>query len=130
MALPFCAAYKHRVVVARRGADVVGYSASHVARTSGKTSAFLAEVVAPNTEPGVQESLLAEVIESTYAAGADMLATLAVPGTVLHKLLRRAGFLPGPAFAVHIVPFTADFSMEQLRNPQNWHLGGAEFDVL
>jgi hypothetical protein len=121
---------KYRVVLARRGGEAVGYSASHVAKTSEKTTAFLAELVAPDSEPAVRESLLAEVVESTYAAGADILAALAVPGTVLHKLLRRAGFLPGPAFAVHIVPFSPDLPMEQMRKPENWHLSGAEFDVL
>ena len=121
---------KYRVVLARRGGDAVGYCASHIARTSDKTSGFVAEIVAPDSEPAAHESLLAEVVESTYAAGADILATLAVPGTALHKRLRRAGFLPGPAFAVHIVPFCADLSMDELRKPRNWHLSGAEFDVL
>jgi hypothetical protein len=121
---------EYRVVLARRGGEAVGYSASHVAKNADKTSAFLAEVVAPDSEPAVRDSLLAEAIESAYAAGADILAALAIPGTVLHKLLRRAGFLPGPAFAVHIVPFAADLPMEQMRNPQNWRLSGAEFDVL
>jgi hypothetical protein len=121
---------KYRVVLARRGGDAAGYYASHVAATSGKTSALLAELVAPENDTAVQESLLAQAIASTHGAGADILATLAVPGSVIYKLLRRAGFFRGPAFAVHIVPFAADLSMDQLRNPRNWHLSGADFDVV
>jgi hypothetical protein len=121
---------KYRVVLARRGGDAAGYYASHVGTTSGRASALLAELVAPENDTAVQETLLAHAIASASAEGADMLATLAVRGGNFHKLLRRAGFFRGPAFDVHIVPFAADLSMEQLRNPRNWHLSGADFDVV
>lgn len=121
---------KYRVVLARRGGDAAGYYASHVGATSGKASALLAELVAPANDTAVQETLLAHAIASSYAAGADILATLAVRGGNLHQLLRRAGFFRGPAFGVHIVPFAADLSMDQLANPRNWYLSGADFDVV
>jgi hypothetical protein len=122
--------HKYRVVLARRGVDSVGYCACHVAATSDKTSAFLAEVIGPNGDSRIQESLIAEAIENARTAGADVLAALAVPGTDLHRLLRRAGFFPGPAFAVHIVPFGSDLAIDRLRNPENWQMSGAEFDVI
>jgi hypothetical protein len=121
---------RYRVVLARRGGDAVGYCACHIAATSDKTSVFLAEVVGPNGDTQIQESLIAEAIENADAAGADVLATLAVPGTGLYKVLRRAGFFPGPAFAVHIVPFSAELSLDRLRKPENWQITGAEFDVV
>jgi hypothetical protein len=121
---------RYDVMLAQRGFEAVGYCASYISQTQDKTSAFLAELVGPDSDTALQDSLLAEVIANSYAAGADILAGLAVPGTTLHKALRRAGFLRGPAFSVHIVPFASDLSMDLLRNPENWHLSGADFDVV
>ena len=121
---------KYDVVLAYRDGAAVGYRATHVAKTDDKTSAFLAEIVAPHGDHATQESLLADAIASAYEAGADILAALAVPGTNLHASLRRAGFVRGPAFGVHVVPFAADLSLDRLRKPENWRLSGAEFDVV
>lgn len=121
---------KYQVVLARRRGDAVGYYACRIAASADKTSAFLAEVVGLHDDSEVHESLIAAAIENAYAARADVLGALAVPGTPRYKLLRRAGFLPGPAFTVHIVPFSTDLSMDALRKPENWNLSGAEFDVI
>jgi hypothetical protein len=121
---------KYDVVLAQRGREAAGYCASYIEKTREKTSAFLAELVGPDSDVAAQESLLAEVVTSTYDAGADMLAALAVPGTTFHQSLRRSGFLRGPAFRVHIVPFAPDLPMDLLRSPENWRLTGADFDVL
>jgi len=123
-------ARKYDVVLAYRNGEAVGYSAMHVASTSDKTSAFLAEIVTPSSDTGAQDNLLAGAVANAYAAGADVLTALAVPGTNLHASLRRAGFLRGPAFGVYIVPFTAGLPMDRLRRPENWRLSGAEFDVV
>ena len=123
-------ARKYDVVLAYRNGEAAGYRAMHVARTADKTSAFLAEIVAPRSDQGAQDSLLAGAIATAYDAGADVLAALAVPGTTLYTSLRRAGFLRGPAFGVHIVPFAARLPMDRLRRPENWRLSGAEFDVI
>jgi hypothetical protein len=121
---------KHDVAVAYRHGVAVGYRAIHVARTQTKTSAFLAEILAPDDDRGARDSLIADAIATAYDAGADVLAALAVPGTPVYSSLRGAGFLRGPAFDVHVVRFAAELSMEQLRNPKNWRLSGAEFDVI
>jgi hypothetical protein len=121
---------KYDVVLAFRDGVAVGYRAIHVAKTERKTSAFLGEILAPNSDRAAQDSLIAEAITSAYNAGADILAALAVPGTAHYALLREAGFIRGPAFGVHIVPFAADLCMEELRKPENWRLSGAEFDVV
>ena len=121
---------KYDVVLAYRDGAAVGYRATHVAKTDVKTSAFLAEIVAPHGDHATQESLLADAIASAHEAEADILAALAVPGTHLHALLRRAGFVRGPAFGVHVVPFAADLSLDPLRKPENWRLSGAELESL
>ena len=118
------------LVLAHRGNDAVGYYASRIDETAGKKSAFLAEFVGIDNDASIRESILAEVISKTDDAGADLLATLAVPGTKVYELLRRAGFMRGPAFTVYMVPFAQDLPMERLRNPQNWNLSGADFDVV
>jgi hypothetical protein len=123
-------ARKYDVVLAYRNGEPVGYRATHIARSADKTSAFLAELVAPNDDEPALHTLLAGAVADAHAAGADMLAALAVPGTVLHAVLRRAAFLRGPAFGVHIVPFAADLPLDRLRRPENWRLSGAEFDVV
>jgi hypothetical protein len=121
---------KYDVVLAYRNGEPVGYSATHVARSADKTSAFLAEIVAPRNDAAAHDSLLARAVTSADEAGADLLAALSVPGTDSHASLRRAGFLRGPAFEVHIVPFAASLPMAELRRPENWRLTGAEFDVV
>jgi hypothetical protein len=123
-------ARKYDVVLACRDGEPVGYRAMHVARSAEKTSAFLAELVAPNNDEAARDSLLAGAIARAHEAGADILAALAVPGTALYALLSRAGFFRGPAFGVHIVPFAAGLPMDRLRRPENWRLSGAEFDVV
>lgn len=121
---------KYKVVVASRNGAAVGYRATHVAKTETKTSAFLAEIVAPAGDDAARDSLIADATADAYACGADILAALAVPGTDSFASLRRAGFMRGPAFGVHIVPFASDLSMERLRRPESWLLSGAEFDVV
>ena len=123
-------ARKYRVVLAYRNAEPLGYHVTHIASTEEKTSAFLAETVAPRNDEAARENLLAAAVASADEAGADILAALAVPGTALHTSLRRAGFLRGPAFDVHIVPFAAGLPMDRLRRPEHWRLSGAEFDVV
>jgi hypothetical protein len=123
-------ARKYDVVLAYRDGEPVGYRATHLAKSSDKTSAFLAEILAPKFDAAARDSLLAGAVASAHEAGADILAALAVPGTDLHASLRRAGFLRGPAFAVHIVPFSSGLPMDRLRKPENWRLSGAEFDVV
>jgi hypothetical protein len=120
---------KYDVVLARRGRDPLGYVATHVARSKDKTSAFLAELVGGGNT-SVQETLLADAIERTSSAGADVLAALAVPGTASYAFLRRAGFLRGPSFGIHIVPFAENLPMGLVRKAENWHLTGADFDVI
>jgi hypothetical protein len=123
-------ARKYFVTLARRGRVPVGYCATHIARGARKTSAFLAELVGPSSDASAQESLLAAAIDDAHDFGADAFAALAVPGTASYKLLRRMGFFRGPAFAVHIVPFTVDLPMGPMREPGNWYLNGADFDVI
>jgi hypothetical protein len=121
---------KYDVVLACRNGTPVGYRALHIAKTEDKASAFLAELVAPADDEAARDTLLANAIASAHDGGADILAALAVPGTALHASLRRSGFLRGPAFGVHIVPFARGLSIERLKRPDAWHLSGAEFDVV
>lgn len=123
-------ARKYDVVLAYRNGEPAGYSATHIAKSSDRTSAFLAEILAPSSDAAARDSLLAGAVASAHEAGADILVALAVPGTDLHASLRRAGFLRGPAFEVHIVPFAAGLPLARLRRPENWRLSGAEFDVI
>ena len=123
-------ARKYDVELACRNGTAVGYRATYIATAADKTSAFLAELVAPDDDEAARDSLLAGAIATARGAGADVLSTLAVPGSALYASLRRAGFLRGPAFGVHIVPFAEDLPMEHLRRPESWRLSGAEFDVV
>jgi hypothetical protein len=123
-------ARRYDVVLGQRNGTPVGYWATHVAKTDDKTSAFLAELFVPERDEAARESLLAGAIARANEAGADILAALAVPGTTFHASLHRAGFLRGPAFGVHIVPFAAALPLERMRRPASWHFSGAEFDVI
>jgi GNAT superfamily N-acetyltransferase len=121
---------RYRVVLARQRGEPVGYSALRLVTHADRTTAQLAEIVAPESSRGVRATLLAEVLETAAANHAESIVTLAVPGTARFRFLRRAGFLTGPAFDVEFVPLASDLPETEMREPLHWQLSGADFDVI
>jgi GNAT superfamily N-acetyltransferase len=120
----------YRVVLARREGEPIGYSALRLTTRADRTTAQLAEIVAPESSPGVRATLLADVLETAKASRAESIVTLAVPGTTPFRFLRSAGFLRGPAFNVEFVPLACDLPETEMHDPLKWQLSGADFDVI
>jgi hypothetical protein len=123
-------ARNYEVVLAKRAGAPVGYFAIRTNRSASFQSAYIAELIATPEAPDLACGLLADAVNRCESAGADLIATLAVPGTATHELLRRNGFFRGPAFSVCMVPFAESDNIEELRDVGRWDLTGADFDVV
>jgi hypothetical protein len=121
---------RYRVLVARRQGRLLGYLAFRLIQNEGRTTAQLAELIAPPDEPAARDALFAELVALMKAAGAQLIATLAVPGTAHAKWLRHLGFFRGAQFSVQLVPLKADLPLEAMRDRHQWTLTGADFDVI
>jgi hypothetical protein len=116
--------------LARRAGLPVGYSAHRLIESEQAITAHLAELFVARADRAAYDSLLCELIDALLAAGAESLFTLAVPGTAQYRWLRRAGFIPGHAFQVQLVPLSAQLPTRLMLEPDHWNLSGADFDVI
>jgi hypothetical protein len=121
---------EYQLVLARRAGKAVGYAAYRLARTEQKTSAYLAEIVTARTDSGCRDTLLDDLIDKLRAADAETLVALAVPGTLTFRWLCGAGFFLGHAFSVQLAPLSPELPIDQMRDPENWSITGADFDVV
>ena len=124
-----CPIHRYRMIVVNRAGRLAGYLVYRFDRES--RFGFIAEILTrPDDEPA-RRALAAAAADRLLAAGADAVAALAVPGSALHRSLRRARFLPRrKSFAVHCVPLAGDLAAETLRGSRRWWLQGGDFDVI
>jgi hypothetical protein len=120
----------YEMIVARRAGNAVGYSAHRIVSTAQGTYGQLADLYVARADSAARDTLLAVLLETLHHANAESLYTLAVPGTAHYHWLRRAGFFPRHAFSVQMVPLSTQLPMELLRDPCQWNLSGADFDVI
>ena len=120
----------YAVTLARRRGTPVGYAAQSLSGTPECPTAYLAELVAAPTDVGARDSLMRGALRSARRHGAQALITLAIPGTSNHDWLRRCGFFPRQSFSVRLVPLTDRLPWELMRDPTQWNLSGADFDVV
>ena len=122
--------FDYRLLLAERAGQPVGYAAYRLDESSGRKVGALAELFVGRDDVKARDMFVRRVVEELRAAGAEVVATLAVPGAALYRAFRRAGFFPRAAFSVQIVPLQPDLPMEILRDPQQWSLAGGDFDVI
>jgi hypothetical protein len=125
-----CPSRRYRVLLATRNRVPVGYCAYSVHETEGRPRALLAELAAPLEDRAARRTLLADLLQDLLAVGAEQVSSLAIPGSPIYRELRAAGFFPGPAFSVQMVPLTGSLPVEEMRCAANWDLSGAAFDVI
>jgi hypothetical protein len=121
---------RYELNLARRAGVAVGYSAHSLVESQQAKTAHLAELFVARADGAAHDTLLSELIETLVAAGAESLSTLAVPGTLQYRWLRRAGFIPRDAFSVQLVPLSAQLPHALMLDPNQWNLSGADFDVI
>jgi hypothetical protein len=123
-------ASQYHVWLARRGDQVAGYLAYRLEERQGRRLAFIVELWCP-ADDRARRSLLHDVLAELAAAGVELVATLAVPGSEVHRFWRRAGFFfSWGAFTVQLVPLDPDLSFSELADPGRWAIFGGDFDVV
>ena len=116
---------KYVVWLAERADAPVGYCVSRLHDAGGRLVGYLAESAAVSNDATVQEMLLATAASALYDDGAELVASLAVPGTAADAALWRAGFLfSWGSFSVQMVPLQSDALL-----PFSEVCGG-DFDVV
>jgi hypothetical protein len=120
----------YELTLARRAGRPVGYAAHCLIESEQAVSAHLAELFVARADRAAHDTLLHAVIQTLLETRAESLLTLAIPGTSQYRWLRRAGFIPRQAFSVQLVPLSAQLPLTVMRDPNQWNLSGADFDVI
>jgi hypothetical protein len=121
----------YTVVAAREHGQVLGWAACRTRELDGRRVGAIAEFGFPAGRDEVGDRLLSDATRRLRTAGADMAFTLAVPGSVEHRLLRRRGFVfSWGAFDVRVVRLDPTLSIDALRCGGERVLAGGDFDVI
>jgi Acetyltransferase (GNAT) domain len=120
----------YELMLARRAGVPSGYCAYRPITTDRGVIVHLAELFAPRSDSGTRDTLLWKLMKTLRTANADALFTLAVPGTPHFRWLRHAGFCPHHSFSVQLVPLSPQLPVGLMRDPNQWNLTGADFDVI
>jgi hypothetical protein len=122
-------ARNYQMLVARRRNVPTAWLTYSLNRNEGRTTAQLVELFAPKGDTESSAALMLELLRRLAEQDADLVYTLAVPGTPLFAWFRSIGFIRGRSFGVQLVPLATGVPLERLRNPLAWRLTGADFDV-
>jgi hypothetical protein len=121
----------YRVLLAERDGEAAGYAAYRVQHTEGRSVGYIAEVLTHRSDRAAEGTLIARCIAELQAAGAELVATLAVPDAPLHQALRRAGFRWGwGEFMVEFVPLDPGMDTSVFHQAERWTISGGDFDVV
>ncbi|MCI0396902.1 MAG: GNAT family N-acetyltransferase [Chloroflexi bacterium] len=120
----------YHVLLAERAGRPVGYLTYRL-ESGDHRLGFVAELFTAPADSRAQASLLHQAIQRLRSAGAEAVATLAVPETPLHTFFRQAGFRwSWGEFSVQLVPLAAGLPLEALHDRGQWFLAGGDFDVI
>jgi hypothetical protein len=122
-------ARNYQLLVARERGLPTAWLAYSLNHGNGRTTAQLTELCASERDTASCAALMRELLRRLREADADLVSTLAVPGTPLFAWLRTIGFLRGPSFGVQLVPLATELPFEGFLDSRAWRLSGADFDV-
>lgn len=126
-----CPLHDYRTLIARHQGRDAGYAVFRLAEDQGRRFAFVAELGCAASEPQVRGALITEIVSRAKAAGADAIATLAVPSTDAYGAWRRHGFVfSWGSFGIHCRPFNQAMDPAVLREPSRWDMVGGDLDVI
>jgi len=121
---------EYRLTLAERAGAPTGYAVHRIFREGEYTRVHMPEVFAPD-DPLVLRALVRDVVARGVAADADMVATLAVPGSALDRELGRAGFLLSRGtYLLEAIRLDPAIPRAALQDPRDWWLVGGDFDVI
>jgi hypothetical protein len=109
----------------------IGFAAFRIHDSKAGRTATIADIFYQPEDIGGGRTLVRATLDALLDAGADSVSTLVIPGSPLAQLLGTMGFIwRRRPFRVTIVPFDANLSLNQLRDPAQWFLTGGDFDVI
>jgi hypothetical protein len=120
---------KYQVLVARQRNLPTAWLAYSVNHDKGRTTAQVSELCAAEGDTASAGALMLELLRRLCEQDAELVYTLAVPGTPLFAWFRSIGFWRGPSFGVQLVPLATQVPLERWLEPRVWRLTGADFDV-
>ncbi len=95
------------------------------------TVGFIADIFGKSSDILTLYTLILQTTQYLKTHGADAVATLTVPNTIIDKALNQAGFLfSWGAFDVRMVPLKSQLSLDALGKPHHWIMAGGDFDVI
>jgi len=120
----------YTIILARRDDRPVGYAVHRVLARPTGTAVQIAELFAPG-DRAAYRALIAAVIRDARAGDAELVSTLAVPGSEPDRELRHAGFVfRRRGWPVEITRLDRAIPKESLRASGSWLLSGGDFDVV
>jgi predicted N-acetyltransferase YhbS len=125
--------HHHRVLVAHKGGEPLGYIAYYLAEMGRRANGYIADIFVGRGDAATASALVKSTLEDLSARGAGMVLATAPPGSALYGRLRGLGFLPTPrrmAFNFEIAPLQPDVDPARLADPGTWHLTAGDFDVI
>jgi len=121
----------YRVLMAETDGSPSAYAAYRIADLPSGRLGLVAELTSLRVCEGARRAVLNAVVDEMRAEGAEAVATLSVPSTLLDRSLRRAGFVfTRGSFQVQYVPLDPRLPHALLQDPNNWDLQGGDFDVV
>jgi hypothetical protein len=119
----------HLTLAERRGAPV-GYGVYRAMRDDGRTTVSIPEVFAPGDDAAMA-ALVRDFVRRALDENADSIATLAVPGSPVHRAFRKAGFVfSRGGWPIDVLRLDPTIQRVRLLDPGSWWLTGADFDVI
>lgn len=122
----------YRLTLAERASVPVGYASYRVERdeANGRIAVRVPEIFAPG-DPLAVRALVRDLMVRATEADAEQIVTLAVPGSVVYRELRRSGFLFSPgAYRLEAVRLDPAIPSSVLHDAGSWWVAGGDFDVI
>jgi hypothetical protein len=125
-----CPYRTYHLMLAERTEGPVGYAVHSVVRANGTATVLVPEIFAPGDRAALR-ALVRAVVERGADEDADTVVAHAIPGTALHRELRRAGFLDTRSgWPVEVIQLDPTLPRAALRDPSGWWLVAGDFDVI
>jgi hypothetical protein len=126
----------YRLWTLREQGRLVGTLVTRVEPRFGLQTGFILDVLCEESAPEVAAALVALAERTMGEEGAQVLSCLMYPGTVVHRALRKAGFIPVPRrlfpqeihFGYRPLAPTVDRAL--LRDPSHWYVTWGDSDVV
>ena len=118
---------RYRVLLARVDERPVGYVAF------SQPEARVAQIVEVFTRPDDRQAfaaLLRFALSMISAEGAEVVRTLATPGTLSFEAFRRAGFFVRGKGMIEHIPLDASLTQAEIGEARDWHFAAADFDAV